>query len=369
MSKRRRSRTQSLFRIGTIFKVLGTEPAGETSSDGLVDPPRSIDASSVDNIEHRVVVRAGKSHCLALPIRTYDHPGVSTTLRSTGDLVPLVAKCHTQNAPSESGLARRPLHVIPEDQTDELDTNLHIDCTRIYTIEYNVRVSTVGHIVPEDLPYLDRCAQKIWMNEGLNASPEMRTPPHGRAAEFALGWLDGSGVISRSEDDEGPTKTFVPPKVARQYFTQARLLSILEEVLPAESEPGRLARNIHEHGYHLVLLILLRMGKLSEIPHFLRQKVLSDTHLPFTSRKNFPHTVDFDDFCRGQEPFSVIPFRTDMEEDYTAESILPIIDKVLVNDGEGNAKIHRIQLHADFDEFSGGDTKVGRILSLHIIIS
>jgi hypothetical protein len=62
-----------------------------------------------------------------------------------------------------------------------------IDATKIYTVEHNIKVSTVGRIAPEDISYLSRWAHKVWAMKPQFVVPHLRNPAFfDRAGRFKV---------------------------------------------------------------------------------------------------------------------------------------------------------------------------------------
>ena len=174
-------KTGKYFRKGRVFRALWAEPAGESSSDVPTVSSRYSGAYIANKPRWFVVILDKKSHCLAFTISTYGGRGASKFGLRSDDLVAVVPKGESQSTTSISTSEKRPLQIIIENREDrmtELDPASVIDVTKIYTVEYNIKVSTVGRIAPEDTPYLSRWAHKVW------AMKTQFTVPHSRDPDF-----------------------------------------------------------------------------------------------------------------------------------------------------------------------------------------
>ena len=172
-------KTGKYFRKGRVFRALWAEPAGESSSDVPIVRSRYGGAYIANKPRWFVVILNKKNHCLAFAVSTYGGRGASKFGLRSDDLVAVVPKGEPQQPTSISASVQRPLQIIienREDRTIELDPASVIDVTKIYTVEYNIKVSTVGRIAPEDTPYLNRCAHKVWATKPQFTVPYPRDP-------------------------------------------------------------------------------------------------------------------------------------------------------------------------------------------------
>jgi hypothetical protein len=134
--------------------ALWTEPRSITDYNS--SKSSGLDAEAFMKIRRFVVIRAKPRHCMCLLITTYSRQGTSKTRVSPHDHAPLVLAGQTVKWHANEGrLSKKPIHFKLEDTDVDINPMSRIDFSRIYTLEYTVKVRSVGRVVPEDLPYLE----------------------------------------------------------------------------------------------------------------------------------------------------------------------------------------------------------------------
>ena len=163
---------QRFFKIGKVFTILWSEPAGDTS-DTMLSSSSSASSSVASGISacqfgervftkirRLVVVREGKNYSVAIQINTYSGRGVARrgTVKSehaiihTGRSAPQPAP-DEQTFSGEAGL-RDPIRVDPDLRNDKLDPRSRLNFGKVYTIEHNVKVRSFGMVHRNSLPAL-----------------------------------------------------------------------------------------------------------------------------------------------------------------------------------------------------------------------
>lgn len=146
------------FNVGRVFKVLWSEPASANSpvSNHSMISPTSHGQFAFTELRRFVVIRE-RSYCsLCLSINTYG--GQATTklgVRSQdhavvfpqGELLP-------SPLPGES-MDKAPFPLIIERLGELLSPLSRLDFSRIYTVEHNIKVMSIGRIPPQHLKRLD----------------------------------------------------------------------------------------------------------------------------------------------------------------------------------------------------------------------
>ena len=104
-----------------------------------------------------VVVRPKTQHCLCLPIYTYSQQGTSKIGVKAEDHAPLiqdntVPEYHPEE---EQEKLRKALYLILEDPTMQWNPLSRVNLTQVQTVQYNIKVRTVGRILPDCLPDLE----------------------------------------------------------------------------------------------------------------------------------------------------------------------------------------------------------------------
>ena len=158
---------RAYFKKGRIFKVLWPEPKGELGSDSsmntttetisLEDGGRSISTALHIKARMFVVVRPRPQHCLCLPIYTYSQQGTSKAGIKAEDHAPLIQDntLVEYHPGEEQDKLRKPVLLILEDSEMHWSPLSRINLSQIQTVQYNLRVRTVGRVLPDCLPDLE----------------------------------------------------------------------------------------------------------------------------------------------------------------------------------------------------------------------
>lgn len=197
----------------------------------------------------------------------------------------------------------------------------------------------------------------------------LRPKPHQTSeGQEALKWLDDNSLLSVATSADPKQQLFVPSSAARKYFDGDRLKRILTAVCPLEFYPKQLSLDVVHKGYVLVFLILLRLDQAATIREFLLHTRLSDRYLPFDEHTSLPAGVPKEEFLSQQLPFCAVPI-SQGESHFQSQLILPITQKEEIARG-GSAIIHRVQIHAEYDELEripGLDVSTCRDQELKIV--
>ncbi|KAK0725760.1 hypothetical protein B0H67DRAFT_482022, partial [Lasiosphaeris hirsuta] len=167
-------RAKRFFTVGRIFKTAWFEPGGEGMSgrrsdlEWTEDCPKYHGASPYAKFRWFIVVRKKPHHTLCFSITTY-HPGKSAGSSKTtsgqsrddkGSVVLYSADVEPPEPEPEEGITRKPIAIIREDKEQYISPLARLDCSRIYTVEDNLRVMKVGRVHTDSLPDLDECFRK-----------------------------------------------------------------------------------------------------------------------------------------------------------------------------------------------------------------
>jgi hypothetical protein len=134
------------------------EPVGSTNDRSI----KSLHEPGFTKNRWFVVVRERLHSSLCLRLQTYGgqattktgcRPQDHTAVYKSGGL----PKYHHGGEP---GLTKRPLAIIVEDNEILVDPMTRINFSKVYTVEHNVKVRTVGRIPKEDLVYLENYFQQ-----------------------------------------------------------------------------------------------------------------------------------------------------------------------------------------------------------------
>jgi hypothetical protein len=152
--------------MGRIFKTVWFEPGGNTMPRVRTDLVEWSDRSlpfhgerPIARFRWFVVVRRRLHHSLCFSITTLG--GIRPTARPSrhgrpADFVVLHSSSVEPARPyPEEGITRDPIAVIIEDDEQFISPWARLDCSRIYTVEDNLRVMKTGRVHPESLPLLN----------------------------------------------------------------------------------------------------------------------------------------------------------------------------------------------------------------------
>jgi len=155
---------RSYFKKGKVFRALWTQTA-DHENEGRRHT-RAITVSRTEfqepihtKVQWFIVVRSYKSHCLCVPVATYGLQGTNKNGVNPDDHAALVLDGSDQVLLDGERLRRAPLHIKMGDRAVRslnLLLSSRINFTKVHTIEYNIKVQTIGRIVHQDLPKLDQ---------------------------------------------------------------------------------------------------------------------------------------------------------------------------------------------------------------------
>lgn len=205
-----RTNPKQFFRIGKVFLVLWSEPAGGTSlvskwATGTVI--NHLGERVFSKVRRFVVVREGGNYCNALPINTYlgrgvAKPGVNKSehvIIFTGKTPPLPT---ARELPGQGQLGMRhmPIQVDPDTLDETLDPMSRLDLGGVTKVEHNIKVKPLGNVNKRSLGALREQYANVQNHQagvGAQATP----------AQYALHPNTQSAPTEsdeeESEEDEG----------------------------------------------------------------------------------------------------------------------------------------------------------------------
>lgn len=104
-----------------------------------------------------VVVRQRALHCLCLPVYTYSAQGTSKLGVKPEDHAPLIRENTTLelHPDEQQGRLKKPIILILEDTTLQWSPLSRINLAKVQSVEYNLKVKTVGRVSPDCLADLE----------------------------------------------------------------------------------------------------------------------------------------------------------------------------------------------------------------------
>ncbi|KAK4239476.1 hypothetical protein C8A03DRAFT_42884 [Achaetomium macrosporum] len=164
------AKPKRFFCIGRIFKTVWFEPGGNNMPRVRADLADWSDKSLAFHGERPiarfrwfVVVRRRLHHSLCFSITTFG--GAKTAHKtSRGRLTDFVVLYSSNVEPprpyDEEGITRDPIAVIIEDDEQYISPIARLDCSRVYTVEDNLRVMKTGRVHPDSLKLLEEYYQE-----------------------------------------------------------------------------------------------------------------------------------------------------------------------------------------------------------------
>jgi ribosomal protein L12E/L44/L45/RPP1/RPP2 len=168
-------RRRDFFKVGRIFLVLWSEPAGGAShvtrwQSGIV--LNHLGERVFSKVRRFVVIRDGDSYCNALPINTYGGQGVAKPRVRKSDhciiwssrpgTAPLRQGARPGPAPilntpplprneelprrGEDGMRPAPIRIDPDSPTEHLDVMSRLNLAGVTTVQHNIRVKSFGMV-------------------------------------------------------------------------------------------------------------------------------------------------------------------------------------------------------------------------------
>lgn len=156
------AKPKRFFSIGRIFKTVWFEPGGRDTPGRRSDLewtevcPKFHDTEPHAKFRWFVVVRKRLNHSLCLSITTYAGPDAPKRGRGVDFVVLHNSEIQPPSPYEEEGITRDPLAVIIEDGEQYISPLARLDCSRIYTVEDNLKVMKIGRVRTDSLPLLER---------------------------------------------------------------------------------------------------------------------------------------------------------------------------------------------------------------------
>ncbi|KAF1958045.1 hypothetical protein CC80DRAFT_534516 [Byssothecium circinans] len=158
---------REFFRIGRVFSMLYTEAAsGQTSANAAADNDAftvvRFDGLAHTQIRRFVIVKVMRGFVYACAIFTYGNrgtlkpgcvPSEHTIVYFSGTNP---ASCYIQGE-YEAGMTKEPIEIIPSEGGIFMKRESRLRFSKIYPIEWNVKVKDIGRVKPEQKSHLLAC--------------------------------------------------------------------------------------------------------------------------------------------------------------------------------------------------------------------
>jgi len=223
-----RNNPKQFFRVGKVFLVLWSEPAGGTSlvskwAAGTVI--NHLGERVFSKVRRFVVIREGGNYCNALPINTYTgrgvaKPGVNKSehvIIFTGKSPPL-PKAQELPAQGQMGMRNIAIQVDPDTPDETLDPMSRLDLGGVTKVEHNIKVKPLGNVNKRFLDALQAQyanVQNPQASVGASTTPAQYTlhpntqppPPENDEGESEEEDDDDEGEDDGSGDDSGENES------------------------------------------------------------------------------------------------------------------------------------------------------------------
>jgi len=197
----------SFFKFGRVFKVSWGEPVGNDGTD--ISDQESYRNKIFSKIRRFIVIKSMKGHCLCLPVLTYSGRGVTKPGVHAHEHAPLYIEGRRPQLLDEEwdrGLTRKAIAVVPDRRSDELHPVSRLNYAKVYTIEYNVKVCSVGQVSKRSEWDLTQAYNEIHPPLEMRGSP----PPPAASSSYS----DNYPAVSTSFFDSAFP---LPPAASSSY--------------------------------------------------------------------------------------------------------------------------------------------------------
>lgn len=144
------NKPRRFFKLGRVFKVLWSEPAGETAAADVsnIEPSR-FGGNIFTKMRTFIVVREMRECSICLPLFTYNGQGtLKSGVRPENHAAVYSSDSKAPSFPSEN-LTKSPYPIIVENPSEFIDPMSRLNFGKVYTVEHNVKVLKVGRIPDE----------------------------------------------------------------------------------------------------------------------------------------------------------------------------------------------------------------------------
>ncbi|KAF2867751.1 hypothetical protein BDV95DRAFT_174912 [Massariosphaeria phaeospora] len=141
------NKPRGFFKKGRIFMVLLPQPAGSPETERTV----------YWKIRRFIVVWPRQSHCLCVPVGTYNGKATTKPGVVAQDHAPIIAAgSEARLHPDEEALQKAPLIMKVENLGVFLDPLSRVNFAKISTIEHNLKVRNIGRVLADSIKDMER---------------------------------------------------------------------------------------------------------------------------------------------------------------------------------------------------------------------
>jgi len=143
--------------------MVGDDDA-DTKTEVTITEERRFGECIFVKIRWFVVIRVDRDSCTCLPIHTYGGRGVTKPGLVAEHHAPLVPEGQEEQCLRGESNLLPALHVIVE-KGDTISGMARINFRKVYTVEFNVKVCSVGRITRKDIPLLRKYWYDVFIND------------------------------------------------------------------------------------------------------------------------------------------------------------------------------------------------------------
>ena len=172
---------KNFFVPGKLLKIPWSQPAGEVIGRGNRQVSKTAsgatsektpngaissgihDAQFWSGIKRFVVIRTSDHYCNAIPITSNSGRGTNKKTISLGECAAIYSgDAPPNNRKGKTGLLQKPIRTVVDDPDDRLwDTSI-LCFGKVCTIEYNVKVRSLGNVHIDSMPALSEQYLHVW---------------------------------------------------------------------------------------------------------------------------------------------------------------------------------------------------------------
>ena len=162
------TKPQRFFKVGRVFMTIWSEPASSTVRDGPNVSSSTPGMRIFTETRRFVVVWGGVDYSLCCPIQTYQKRGTTKSrINIANHAIVYVAGTEPKPLPKEERPGMGNFPIVLEDKFATIDQSSRLNFGKIYTVEHNIKVRSIGKISKEFVPRLKEALQMA-MGVGLS---------------------------------------------------------------------------------------------------------------------------------------------------------------------------------------------------------
>ncbi|ROT41254.1 hypothetical protein SODALDRAFT_322431 [Sodiomyces alkalinus F11] len=160
----------SRFQPGEVFKVLWAEPSGNVGGTPTISDKRALQdqygGAIYVGFRRYIVIGNDEGHCTCVPILTYGGKACKKKgVKPHKHGIIYVQGHRPKPLDNEPKLGFSPARMKIEAEGEKLAKESRANYSKLVTVEHNVKVFFIGHIIPEDWDIVLDAVDKCWENK------------------------------------------------------------------------------------------------------------------------------------------------------------------------------------------------------------